>query len=374
MERWVLVHYDEIALKGKNRAFFEKKFSSNLKKLLGGEVLRIYGRILVQSDLREKEIKERLRLQPGVANFSFCYKVPSRIGEMKEAALELARESKRKTFRIDAKKSIKFKKTNREINELVGEEVRTKTKKKVDLSKPGLTIYIELTERGTLIYKDKFKGIGGLPIGSSGKVISLISGGIDSPTAAYLAMKRGCDVVLVHFYNETLSKPDKINELLEKLKVINPELKLYTIPFAEIQRKIIAKVNSKYRMVIYRRIMNQIAEKIAEKEKAKGIVTGDSLGQVASQTLENMTAIDESTKLPTLRPLLTYNKNDIIELAQKIGTYNISIKPYQDCCSFLVAKHPVTKAKIENVKEIEKNLNKSKLIRKGINNSSVIFS
>ncbi len=368
MEKWILVHYDEIALKGKNRSFFEKKLASNLKKLLGGKLLKAYGRILIKTDLKDREIKKRLRLQPGVANFSFCYKVPNKIEEIKETALELAKESKRKTFRIDARKSVKFKKSSREINEIVGEEVRTKTKKKVNLNKPGITIYIELTEKGTFIYKDKFKGVGGLPIDSSGKLISLISGGIDSPVASYLAMKRGCDVVLIHFYNETLSELDKINELLEKLRGINPKIKLYMIPFTEIQRKIIAKVNSKYRMIIYRRLMNQIAEKIAEKDNVKGIVTGDSLGQVASQTIDNMRAIDESVKIPILRPLLTYNKNDIIKLAQKIGTYEISIKPYQDCCSFMVAQHPETKAKIDVIKEAEKGLNKKKLIEKALDN------
>jgi len=356
------VHYDEIALKGKNRAFFEKKLSLNLKRLLEGKLLKAYGRILIKTDLEKEKIKNKLKLQPGVANFSFCCRVPSDIREIKEVALKIAKKSRKRTFKIKARRSVNFNKSSKEINEAVGEEVCLKAGKKVNLSKPGLTIYIELTEKGTFIYKDKFNGVGGLPIGSSGKVISLLSGGIDSPVAVYLTMKRGCDVVLVHFYNETLSKPDKIDVILKKLREISPKMKLYTVPFAEIQRKIIAKVHSRYRMIIYRRMMNLIAERIAEKEDAKGIVTGDSLGQVASQTIENIKAIDEAVELPVLRPLLAYNKNDIISLAKRIGTYDISVKSYQDCCSFMVAKHPETKAKLEVVREMEKELNKKKLV------------
>lgn len=365
MEKYVLVHYSEIALKGKNREFFERKLMENIRKALNCKVIRAYGRLLVKSDLEEKKIKDKLSLLPGIANFSFCYKVPNKINKIKEAALEIAKKSKQKTFKIETKKSIKFKYSTREMNEIVGEEIRIKTKKKVNLNKPGFTIYIEVTEKGSFIYRDKFPGIGGLPIGVSGKVVALISGGIDSPVASFLTMKRGCEVILLHFYNETLSKPEKIYELREVLERLQPRIKLYIIPFGKIQKEIITKVNSKYRMIIYRRIMNQIAEKIAEKEKAKAIVTGDSLGQVASQTLENIYVIDESTNLLVLRPLVGYNKDEIVNLAKKIGTYKISIRPYQDCCSFMIAKHPITRAKIEVIKEIEKNIDKE-LIEKAL--------
>jgi thiamine biosynthesis protein ThiI len=366
MERYILVHYSEIALKGKNREFFERKLMENIRKVLKCKVIRLYGRLMVESNLSEKTLKEKLNLLPGIANFSFCYKVPNDIKKMKEVALEIAKDSKEKCFRISTKKSTKFKYGSQKVNEIVGEEVRLKANKKVDLSSPGFTIYIEITEKGSFVYKDKLEGVGGLPIGSSGKVVSLLSGGIDSPVATFLAMKRGCEIVALHFYNETLSNPDKIKDLIKVLEKIQPKIKLYTIPFGKIQKEIISKINSKYRMIIYRRFMNQIAEKIAKKEKAKVIITGDSLGQVASQTIENMNVIDESTKLLILRPLIGYNKDEIVELAKRIGTYEISIKSYQDCCSFLVSKHPETKAKIEVIRKIEDNIDREKLVEKAL--------
>jgi len=358
MEKYILIHYSEIALKGKNREFFERKLMKNIEKILNCKAFRAYGRIFVKCNLEEKEIKEKLNLLPGIANFSFCYRVPNNMDKIKEMALEIAKKSKEKTFKVETKKAVKFEYGSQKVNEIVGEEIITKSNKKVNLSKPEFTIYIEITEKGSFIYRDKFAGIGGLPIGVSGKVIALISGGIDSPVASFLAMKRGCEIVALHFYNETLSKPQKICEIINVLKKIQPQIKLYLIPFGKIQKEIIAKVNSKYRMIIYRRTMNKIAEKIAEKENAKAIVTGDSLGQVASQTLENMEVIDESTKLLVLRPLICYNKDEIVRLAKKIGTYDISIKPYQDCCSFMVSQHPITKAKIDVVRKIEKNIGK----------------
>jgi thiamine biosynthesis protein ThiI len=371
MEKYILVHYSEIALKGKNREFFERKLMNNIKEALNCKVFRAYGRVFAKSNIEEKKTRERLSLLPGIANFSFCYKVGNDIKKIKEVALEIAKKSKEKSFKVETKKSVKFEYGSQKVNEIVGEEVLTKTNKKVNLSNPGFTIYIEITEKGSFIYRDKFLGVGGLPTGVSEKVVALISGGIDSPVASFLAMKRGCEIIALHFYNENLSKPDKIYEIIDVLKRIQPKIKLYVIPFGEIQKEIIAKVNSKYRMLIYRRIMNQIAEKIAKKEKAKAIVTGDSLGQVASQTLENMEVIDESTNLLVLRPLIGYNKEEIIQLAKKIGTYNISIKPYQDCCSFMVAKHPITKAKIEIVREIEKNIDNEKLIEKTLENANI---
>jgi len=354
MEKFVLIHYSEIALKGKNRKFFEKKLMENVRKVLGGRVFKAYGRIFASCNLEESEIKEKLGLLPGVANFSFSYRVSNEIEKIKETALEIAKKSKEKSFKIETRKSTEFEYGSQKVNEIIGKEVAEKTNKKVNLSNPEFTIYIEITEQGSFIYRDKFSGIGGLPIGATGKVVALISGGIDSPVASFLAMKRGCEIVALHFYNENLSKPDKIYEIIEVLKKIQPKIKLHVIPFGKIQRKIIENVDSRYRMIIYRRIMNRIAEKIAKKEKAKAIITGDSLGQVASQTLENMKVIDEATELQVLRPLLCYNKDEIVLLAKKIGTYEISIKEYLDCCSFMVAKHPITKAKIEVVREIEK--------------------
>jgi len=371
MEKYILIHYSEIGLKGKNREFFEKKLMKSIEQVLNCKVFRIYGRLLAKSNFEEEIIIDKLGLLPGIANFSFCYKVSNDIEKIKEVALEIAKNSKEKNFKVETKQSVKFDYGTQKVNEIIGEEIRIKANKEVNLSNPEFMIYIEITEKGSFIYRDKFSGIGGLPIGVSGKVVALISGGIDSPVASFLAMKRGCEIIGLHFYNETLSKPEKIYEIAKILKKIQPKLKFYFTPFGEIQREIISKVNSRYRMIIYRRVMNRIAEKVAKREKAKAIISGDSLGQVASQTLRNMSVINESINLLILKPLISYNKQEIIEIAKKIGTYEFSIKPYQDCCSFLISKHPITRAKIEIIKEIEKNLN-LKLEEKALKNGKVI--
>lgn len=362
----VLIHYSEIGLKGKNRLFFENTLMRNITEALDCDTKRLYGRILVTSQLEENKIRNTLRNIPGIANFAFCFVTENDINKIESLALDIINQIKKrrkiKTFKVEARRSVDFL-SSTEINKIVGKTIKTKSKLKVDLEKPNVTIYIEITEKGTFIYTKKIKGLAGLPIGTAGKVIALISGGIDSPVASYLVMKRGCKIVVVHFFNETfVKKPKKIYELIKVLKKFQPKIKLYSVPFSDIQKTIISSTSSKYRMIIYRRFMNRIATIIAKRENAKAIVCGDSLGQVASQTIENMNVIDKSTELLILRPLLSYNKEEIIKLAKKIGTYNISIKPYQDCCSFLIAKHPETKANLSTIENQERKIDIKEII------------
>lgn len=206
-----------------------------------------------------------------------------------------------------------------------------------------------------------------MPVGSQGKVVSLLSGGIDSPVASWLMMKRGCNVIFIHFFNENLvPKPNKVEKIVEKLNESQLESTAYYIPFADLQYEIIKSVPAKYRMIVYRRYMAKIANEIAKIEGAKAIVTGDNLGQVASQTLENLECIYEASSLPIFSPLIGFDKKEIVEMAKKLGTYEISIKPYEDCCSFMVGKHPATKANVEEIKEMEKRIkfDAEKLIEK----------
>lgn len=378
MAKAVVIHYGEIGIKGKNREFFEKKLVENIKKALGRNgkgVYRRYGRIVAEVEDFEKA-KETLKKIPGIEYFSFAFRVENEIEKIKEKVVEILREKSFETFKIETKRSYKqFPFNSLEVNKIVGEEVVNTLGKKVSLKNPEITVHIEICERESFVYTEKFAGIGGLPVSTGGRVISLLSGGIDSPVASFLMLKRGCKVIFVHFFNRTINTEatlSKIKNIVKKLTEFQLNSKLYLIPFEEIQTEIIKNIPSKYRMIIYRRFMTRIANLILEKEKAKAIVTGDNLAQVASQTLENLSRIYEVSSFPVLSPLIGMDKKEIIELAKKIGTYEISILPYQDCCSFMIAPHPATKSKKEEIEKLEKNLNVEKLVENAFKNSKIM--
>jgi thiamine biosynthesis protein ThiI len=370
---YAIIHYAEIGLKGGNRAFFEGMLVGNIKQALANQsydsVKRAYGRILIKLNKKSdtEKIEKSLKQIPGISYFSFASYSKLDITSMKKELFKLAKDLKKTTsFRITARKSTqKIKLTSMQINEKLGQAIVDKFKSKVDLSKPKLNFIIEATDDGAFIYKEKVKGIGGLPVGATGKLVCLISGGIDSPVAAFKMFKRGCNIIFVHFQNHTANKKavkDKVSKLVEILSKYQETSKLYIVPFDKLQNEIIAAIPARYRMIIYRRFMLRIAEQILKKEKAKGFVTGDSLAQVASQTLENLNVIYEATDKPIFAPLIGSDKQEVIDLARSIETYETSILPYSDCCSFLVAKHPETRAKINEIKELEKIFDIQKLI------------
>lgn len=350
MEKICIVHYGEIGVKGKNREFFERKLVENIRRF--AKAKRRFGYIEVEY---REEVEEKLKKVPGIRYFGVGFRTELDIEEIKSAALRVLPE-KFESFRISASRRNKnFPMNSMELNRIVGSFVVEKTGKKVKLENPDVTIWIEIGNEA-LVYSQRFEGIGGLPVGVAGKVVSLISGGIDSPVASFLAMKRGCEVVAVHFFNKTLHSPEvrkKIVTLAKKLSEYQGELKLYMVPFEDVQMEIIRIVPPKLRMVVYRRSMMRMANFIAEKEKAKAIVTGDNISQVASQTLDNLNVIYSASRLAVLAPLLGFDKEEIISLARKIGTYEISILPYEDCCSLMIAKHPETRARKEIVEEFE---------------------
>jgi len=377
---FVVVHYEEIGTKGKNRSMFEKKLVDNIRSSLSKNsyesIKRSYGRILIELKLDNKvDIKEILKKISGIANFSFAVKAELDIEDIKKELLKIAEKNKEKTFRISSRRGYKeFPYDSQKLNEELGAYLVEKCDMKVSLSKPEIAFFVEVTEKGAFIYTDKIKGIGGLPVGATGKVVSLISGGLDSPVAAWKMFRRGCSVVFVHFNNETLNKSgveDKIVKLVEKLSHYQFKTRLYLIPFGRLQNEIIKVIPSKYRMIVYRRVMFKIAEKILENEKALEFVTGDSVAQVASQTLENIKVIYASAKSPVLSPLIGENKKDIIKIAEEIGTFELSTLPYEDCCSFLIDKHPETKAKLENIEKLEENLKINNLIEESIEKANI---
>ena len=375
----IIIHYDEITLKGGNRPFFERALLFNIKEFLEnvehGEIYRDGSKFLVSINKKTdlENIKKILKRIPGISNFHFAVSEEKDLEKIKKKVVEFLTSSDldetKKTFKIEARRADKkFEYKSPEINAKVGEYVLENTKFIVDVHNPDLEIVVDIGIKECFIYFNKILGIGGLPTGTTGKLVSLLSGGIDSPVASYMMAKRGAKLIFVHFKNRTIGGAndgeEKIQNLAKILSKFQGKSKLYIIPFEEFQKEIIAKIPAKNRMIVYKRIMFQIAEKIARKEKARGIVTGDSLSQVASQTLENIEVIYNSANLPIFSPLIGMNKQEIINLAVKIETFEISIIPYQDCCSFLIAKHPETKAKLEEIEKQEANLEIDTIIDK----------
>ncbi len=369
----VIIHYAEIGIKKGKRAYFENKLIRNIENKVKMRPKKHYG-CLTLDDVNKKDIefiKEELKNTPGIAYFAPALKAKLAIKDIINKAEKLLKRDE--SFKVIAKRSNKaFKYTSMEINELVGEHFYKKGFK-VDLHNPKQRLYVEILEKNAYVYTEKIKGIGGLPVSSSGKLLALISGGIDSPVAAYFMMKRGCKVELIHFYNERAGVKEKIIELARVLSKFQGKTKVHLIPFKDIQNKIILETPSNKRMIIYRRLMMMIAESVAKDTGAKGLVTGDSIGQVASQTLENQSVIRAAATIPIYSPLIGFDKEEIINIAKKIGTYETSILPYSDCCSYLVSEHPETKADLEDIKKIEKRLNVNTLIKRALKEKETIL-
>jgi thiamine biosynthesis protein ThiI len=362
----IVIHYSEIALKGKNRRQFEDALLRHVRTALGPlvhEVRKQQGRLVCRpSDHADPgQVREILACIPGIVNFSFGHSAPKDIKSIGGRAVNLLTKREFKTFGVRTKRTDKqFPMTSEEISRAVGASIlRGLEGKTVDLSAPDLWLYIELTGKEATLFTEKYSGPGGLPVGSSGDVMVSLSGGIDSPVAAYMLMKRGCRAIFAHIRNETQfasGVTDKIEKLVEVLTRYQLRSTLYQVPFGDLQRRIIAFVAADYRMIIYRRCMMRILNQLAVREGAKAIVTGDAVGQVASQTLSNLHCIQNASQLPVLSPLVGMNKDETIALAKQIGTYEHSIVPYPDCCSFMIAPHPETRGVLDIVNQFEANI------------------
>jgi thiamine biosynthesis protein ThiI len=372
----VVIHYHEIALKGGNRPHFEKKLIENIKRAikdLGAKsVRRTFGRIVV--DLEEgadlKSITENLKRTFGIQYFAPARKCPQDMKGLKETALEVAKDEDFETFRISSKRSNKaFPHTSMDINRDVGAVVADTLGKKVKLKDPDLTISVEIVNKEAYVFSEKILGAGGLPTGSAGKAVALLSGGIDSPVAAYRMMKRGLKIIFCHFHSAPITSDDSVEKAKELVKVLagyQGSSDLFSVPLGNIQERIWKKTPADLRMVLYRRMMVRIAEEIAREVGAKALVTGESLGQVASQTMENLSVIEKAATMSIFRPLVGDDKNEIIDMAQRIGTFEISILPHEDCCTLFVPKHPETKADPDFVDKVESPLDVDALVKMGV--------
>ena len=372
----IIAHYHEIALKGKNRPFFVNKLLDNLRDATKGTGVDNAkdqgGRVILSlaSDAREDLVKDRVSKVFGIANFAFGYRTSNDVEVLKEAVLRHIKDNAFKSFRVSTKRGYKeYPLTSMDVDRLIGAHIKGATGAKVDLTHPELTVFIEVLSKEAFFYTEKFQGQGGLPVGTGGKVACLLSGGIDSPVAAYRMMKRGCSVLFVHFHSYPyLSKmsQEKVGDIAEILNQYQRSSKLFLIPFGDIQKEIVLQAPAKYRVVLYRRMMVRITEAIAKREKALALVTGESLGQVASQTLENIRTIENAATLPVLRPLIGMDKGEIIGQARDIGTYDISIIPDQDCCQLFIPKNPAVRTTIEEIEKAEKALDIPRLISMGL--------
>jgi len=384
--RCAIVHYHELALKGRNRDSFERQLVRNIQLAVKGlglkrvETLRSRIRIVLPPDSPDTLVKERLSRVFGIANFSIARAIPldlakPNLGILSESICEeLARRSFT-TFRVTAKRADKrLALTSMDVARTVGKAICARLDKKVSLTSPDLTIFIELLSKDAYYSTDKIAGPGGLPVGVSGKVSCLISGGIDSPVAAYRMMKRGCRAIFVHFSGRPLvsrASEEKAHELVQVLTAYQYESKLYVVPFGEIQREIVAQAPAPYRVVLYRRLMIRIAGELGRREDCWGLVTGDSLGQVASQTPENLSVIQEAAELPILRPLIGMDKLEITDQARQIGTFSISIEPDQDCCSLFTPPHPSTKTRLEEIRKIERAFDIGALVKQALDRAEL---
>lgn len=372
----VVIHYHELALKGKNRPFFLRQLVKNLLIATRGtgvrQALRQEGRIVLEleKDSHWEAIQERLGKVFGVANFSPAHKVPLELESIKETLGRLVKEMAFRTFRVRARRADKrFVLNSMQINQEVGAYIKQASGAQVDLEDAELTIHIEMLPQEAFCYFQKLSGPGGLPVGVSGKVICLLSGGIDSPVAAYRMMKRGARLIFIHFHSHPFlsrASQEKARDLARLLTQYQYHSRLYLVPFGELQREVVLSAPISLRVILYRRLMMRIADAVATNNQAQALVTGESLGQVASQTLENISVIQEATCLPVLRPLIGMDKEEIIQQAKQIGTYETSIIPDQDCCKLFVPKHPAVRSTVDEVKRVEAKLDIHGFVKKAL--------
>lgn len=362
-ERLCLVHYHEIGLKGKNRSTFENQLVTNLHRALKAfpilSVSRISGHIAVETEDRRasEELAAAIRRVPGVARVSLAYKCGLDEGEYCAAAVRaLSEAGEFETFKVHARRSsTTYERHSLEMNRLVGAVLcESFPEKKVDVHHPNVTVVVHVVQGSTFVYAASAPGVGGLPVGTAGKVVTLLSSGFDSPVATWMVGRRGATCVPVHFSGRPMTSDTSewlCQDLVDALAPSGVVGRLYVVPFGERQREISLAVPQGLRIITYRRVMLQVAERIARLEGAKALVTGESLGQVASQTLDNIAAVNEAVTMPVLRPLIGSDKQEIIARAHEIGTYDICCETAPDCCTLFMPRRPETHARLADVLE-----------------------
>lgn len=373
----LVVHFHEIGLKGRNRDFFEDALARNLRRALRGtgykRVRKGFGRIMVdlEPDGRPLVAAERAARVFGVAYLGLGRRVEPDLQAIGEAALGLIQQEEFASFAVRARRThSNFAHRSQEVNEAVGQRIKDTTGARVDLKKPEATAWIEMFGGTGVVFARRFEGSGGLPSGVSGKMLVLMSGGIDSPVAAWRMGRRGADVELVHFHGQPFTDPSSVRQAEELAQVLaNYQLRvvMHLVPLGDAQREIVTHAPSSLRMVLYRRIMMRIAAELATEIGAQALITGDSLGQVASQTIENIRTVDAALEgVEVFRPLIGMDKQEIMDEAKRIGTYEISARQHQDCCVLFAPRSPATKSDDRQASHAESELDMDALVGKSL--------
>ena len=380
MDKLIMLKYGELTTKKANRKVFINLLYENIVKMLEGISVSISKdrvRMYIACDTSVLEqVVGRLKKVFGIHSIVICHKVNTNREEIEKKALELVKRNEYHTFKVETKRADKtFPTPSMEMNQKMGGFLLKNTDLKVDVHHPDVLLHIEIRKEGTFLYTNEIKGLGGYPVGIQGKGMLMLSGGIDSPVAGYLALKRGVSIDCIYFESPPHTSVEAKNKVISLTRIINEyslSIRLFVVPFTEIQEAIYKNVPANYMITIMRRMMYRISEELAKKNKAKVILNGESIGQVASQTLTSMQVINEVTNMPVIRPVACMDKLEIIDIANKIGTYETSILPYEDCCTIFLPKHPVIHPELEKAKKYEETIDYPSLITKAVANVEVI--
>ncbi|MBN3491164.1 tRNA 4-thiouridine(8) synthase ThiI [Acholeplasma equirhinis] len=386
MKEIILVRFGDLVLKGKNKPTFINQVKKLLRSKLDGFSVNFeyqHDRIFIHINSEDKEeILKQLRFVSGVQSYSFVYRVEKDLEKIAEKAIEIIPNEipLPTTFKVETKRADKrFPMTSTEVSQKVAGMVLPKISGlKVDVRNPEHILNIEIRNDGAFIYIGKISGLGGFPIGIGGRALLMLSGGIDSPVAAYLMMKQGVEIELFHFESTPLTPLESVQKVIDISKKLAPymtrnKIKLHLVPFTKIHEEILKYVSDPYIITIMRRMMYRLAERYALTHDIQALVNGESVGQVASQTLDSINVVENVTNIPILRPVVTYDKNDIIKLSKMLETYDVSIRPFNDCCSIYVPRRPVTHPKVEYALEEETKLNVEKLMEEALENIQTLM-
>ena len=378
---YIVIRYGEIGTKGKNKKDFIKCLYNNIKNSLKkNKKLRFmnrYDRQYVELNGEDpKTLYSSLNMIAGISSYSPCYFTERNIDSLKETIKEIVKDMNFKTFKVDTKRADKsFEIESMEVNKIVAGVILRNKEVKVDVHEPEVKFNVEIRGEGIYIYHEKYKGMGGYPLGVGGKALVLLSGGIDSPVACFEMMKRGVTIECIHFASfpyTSKAAEEKVFDLAHKLNALQADIKLHMIPFTKLQEAIYENVDESYAITIMRRMMYRISERVARRNNCLALVSGESVGQVASQTLNSMQVINEVTSFPMIRPLACFDKLEIIDIARKIDTYDISIRPFEDCCTIFTPKNPVTKPNLETAINYENKFNYEELIDEIMKNINTV--
>ena len=380
MEKLILIKYGELTTKKENRKVFIKKLVDNIRNLLKKYDIKIsYDRARMYIESKNDDIEEvasKLTKIFGIHGIVICYKVDNNVDNIKNKVLEVMRKETFKTFKVETKRADKsFEIHSMDFNHIIGGLVLKNFDCKVDVHNPEVTINIEIRMEGTFIYLNELKGNGGYPVGVQGKGLLMLSGGIDSPVAGYLALKRGVDIECLYFESPPHTSIEAKNKVIKLASIINEysgNIKVHVVPFTKLQEAIYENCKPEYMITIMRRMMYRIATRYAKKLGCEILINGESVGQVASQTITSMSVINSVTNMPVIRPVACMDKLEIIEISKKINTYETSILPFEDCCTIFLPKHPVINPRLDRCELYEQSFDYESLIGECIDNIEVI--